>query len=110
MECRPREAQIQEHERSQRASARGEPMSRQIEWATLTMTLAGLLVVPFGPRATDAQAGGDVPAWVKRGLPAEGHAALESLIGSWRVHKSIFGNMGGRPAPPPIGSGALNTT
>jgi quinol monooxygenase YgiN len=85
-------------------------MSRQIERAMLAMALAGLLVLPVPTRATDGQAGQDVPAWVKRGFPAEGHAALEPLIGSWRVHKSIYGTMGRSPDLPPIVSDEITTT
>ena len=35
-----------------------------------------------------------VPAWVQRGIPGAGQAALEPLVGSWRVELSIYGTMG----------------
>ncbi len=44
----------------------------------------------------------ELPAWMRRGIPGKGHAALEPLIGNWRVHKSIFGTMGRSPDMPPI--------
>jgi Protein of unknown function (DUF1579) len=52
----------------------------------------------------------DVPPWVQRGTPSEGHAALAPLIGTWRVHKSIYGTMGRSPDSPPIVSDEITTT
>ena len=43
-----------------------------------------------------------VPDWVRRGIPGAGHAALAPLVGTWRVHKSIYGTMGRSPDLPPI--------
>lgn len=43
-----------------------------------------------------------VPDWLRRGIPGAGHAALKPLIGSWRVHKSIYATMGRPPDVPPI--------
>ena len=51
-----------------------------------------------------------VPAWVKRGLPSAGHAALAPLVGSWRVEMSIYGTMGRSPDLPPIVSQDIRTT
>jgi hypothetical protein len=51
-----------------------------------------------------------VPAWVQRGMPGEGHAALAPLIGSWQVEQSIYGTMGRSPDLPPIVSGDIRTT
>jgi hypothetical protein len=42
------------------------------------------------------------PAWVKRGIPGEGHAALAPLVGSWRVEQSVYGTMGRSPDLPPM--------
>src|SRR5262245_55696229 len=50
------------------------------------------------------------PAWVKRGIPGAGHAALEPLVGSWRVEMSIYGTMGRSPELPPIVSKDIRTT
>jgi quinol monooxygenase YgiN len=52
----------------------------------------------------------NLPAWVQRGLPKEGHAALEPLIGTWRVSKSVYGTMGRSPDLPPIVSDDITTT
>ena len=51
-----------------------------------------------------------VPEWVKRGIPGAGHAALEPLIGSWRVELSVYGTMGRSPDLPPIVSQDIRAT
>ena len=50
------------------------------------------------------------PAWVQRGAPSAGHAALTPLIGSWRVELSVFGAMGRSPNMPPIVSKDIRAT
>ena len=76
------------------------------------LAVAVLLAVPARAPDTNAQTTSrqDVPAWVQRGLPSEGHAALEPLIGTWQVEKSIFGTMGRSPDLPPIVSDDITTT
>jgi quinol monooxygenase YgiN len=69
--------------------------------------LVSALAQNTGAQTTTQQA---VPAWAQRGMPNEGHAALEPLIGAWRVHKSIYGTMGRSPDLPPIVSDAITTT
>jgi hypothetical protein len=49
----------------------------------------------------------DMPAWMQRGLPGPSHAALEPLIGTWRVHMSIHATFGRSPDAPPIVSDDL---
>jgi hypothetical protein len=44
----------------------------------------------------------DMPAWMRRGQPGPGHAALEPLIGTWRVQMSIYAALGRSPHEPPI--------
>src|SRR6266852_3193386 len=51
----------------------------------------------------------DLPAWVRRGIPGEGHAALKPLIATWRVHKSIYGTVGRSPDLPPVVSTDITT-
>lgn len=51
----------------------------------------------------------DVPAWVRRGIPAEGHSALAPLIGAWRTQLSVYGTMGRSPELPPIVSDDITT-
>jgi hypothetical protein len=41
----------------------------------------------------------DMPAFARRGLPGPAHAALEPLVGTWRVHKSIYIAVGTRDKP-----------
>ena len=43
-----------------------------------------------------------MPDWYKRGLPSAGHAALEPLVGLWRVHFEIHGSLGRSPDEPPL--------
>src|SRR5262249_41165528 len=50
------------------------------------------------------------PAWVQRGLPGAGHAALAPLAGTWRTEVSIYGTMGRSPDLPPIVSRDVRTT
>src|SRR5215467_12988459 len=51
-----------------------------------------------------------LPAWAERGLPKEGHAALEPPIGTWRVNNSLHGTHARPPHLPPIVSHHLTTT
>jgi quinol monooxygenase YgiN len=60
---------------------------------------------PSNPSAAQKE----LPDWVRRGIPGTGHAALEPLIGTWRVHKSISGTMGRSPDLPPIISDDITT-
>jgi hypothetical protein len=46
--------------------------------------------------ATEQQ---QMPAWALRGLPGPGHAALQSLVGTWRVENSIYIAIGRREKP-----------
>jgi quinol monooxygenase YgiN len=77
-----------------------------------TLAAAGLLAFPALAPDADGQSAPrrEVPAWVQRGSPSEGHAALEPLIGTWQVHKSVFGTMGRSPDLPPIVSDGITTT
>jgi hypothetical protein len=50
-----------------------------------------------------------VPDWMRRGLPGSGHAALSSLIGTWRVRYEVYGTLGRRGDDPPIVSDDVRT-
>jgi hypothetical protein len=52
----------------------------------------------FVPDAKQEQ----MPDWMRRGLPGPAHAALEPLVGSWRVHMSFYATFGRSPHEPPI--------
>jgi len=57
------------------------------------------------PAARQTPAAGreqEMPNWMRRGLPGPGHAALEPLIGAWRVEMSIHATFGRSPNEPPI--------
>jgi Protein of unknown function (DUF1579) len=52
----------------------------------------------------------EIPNWKRRGLPGPGHAALEPLIGTWRVQMNFYATFGRSPdAPPIIGEGLTCT-
>jgi hypothetical protein len=44
----------------------------------------------------------EMPAWKRRGLPGAGHAALEPLIGTWKVQMGFYATFGRSPQAPPI--------
>jgi hypothetical protein len=56
------------------------------------------------------QAAAAMPAWVQRGLPGEGHARLEPLVGTFKQHKMIYGTLGRDPSAPPLVSDSVTTT
>ena len=43
-----------------------------------------------------------MPKWRARGLPGPGHAALEPLVGTWRVQMNIHATMGRSADEPPL--------
>lgn len=49
----------------------------------------------------------EAPGWFCRGMPGPGQAALEPLIGTWRVHKEVHATLGRSPDDPPIVSDDL---
>jgi hypothetical protein len=50
-----------------------------------------------------------MPVWVQRGLPGEGHARLEPLVGTFKQHKMIYGTLGRDPSAPPLVSDSVTT-
>ncbi len=44
----------------------------------------------------------ELPAWIRRGLPGAGHAAIAQLVGSWRVQMGVYGVLGRRDDEPPL--------
>ena len=78
--------------------------------ATCTLALAAFAQSPGYGQQASAPGQQAVPAWVQRGIPSAGHAALAPLVGSWRVEQSIYGTMGRSPALPPIVSHDIRTT
>jgi hypothetical protein len=71
---------------------------------------AWMLAVAACALALPALAQQDPPAWVKRGIPGEAHAALAPLVGTWRVEQAVYATMGRGPDLPPIISRDLRTT
>ena len=71
-----------------------------------------LPVVPVLAQNAEAQSKTEqpAPAWVQRGIPGAGHAALAPLVGSWRAELSIYGTMGRSPDLPPIVSRDIRTS
>ena len=64
--------------------------------------LAPALAQESGGSAAPATTAQEMPDWYKRGLPSAGHAALEPLVGLWRVHFEIHGSLGRSPDEPPL--------
>jgi hypothetical protein len=52
----------------------------------------------------------EMPNWKRRGLPGPGHAALEPLIGTWRVQMNFYATFGRSPDAPPIVADGLTCT
>src|SRR5262245_11220291 len=87
-------------------------ISRSVLVAAATCTLTLLAVAQSPGFAQQGLPPGQqvVPAWVQRGSPSAGHAALGPLVGSWRVQQSVYGTMGRSPDLPPIVSQDIRTT
>ena len=75
-----------------------------------SILLTGIACVLARPILAQNTGPQSVPAWVERGIPGAGHAALTPLVGSWRVEMSIYGTMGRSPDLPPIVSYDIRTT
>src|SRR5262245_4093831 len=82
---------------------RGKPVTDILRTLALVAALAGL-ALPALPQQPAA------PAWVQRGVPGAGHAAIAPLAGTWRTEVSIYGTIGRSPDLPPIVSRDLRTT
>jgi hypothetical protein len=69
------------------------------------MVIATAMTVPSGvglaqtPGTPKARSGQELPGFVQRGLPGEGHAALKNLEGEWRVEKALYIAVGTRERP-----------
>jgi uncharacterized protein DUF1579 len=59
------------------------------------------------PDASASSARETLPDWFRRGMPGPGQAAIEPLIGTWRVHKEVYATLGRSPDEPPIVSDDL---
>jgi hypothetical protein len=44
----------------------------------------------------------EMPKWLSRGLPGQGHAVLTPLVGTWHVQMSFYGTLGRRADQPPL--------
>ena len=87
-------------------------IARSMMFAAATCTLSLPALAPSAGYAQETSPPGQqaFPAWVQRGIPRAGHAALVPLVGSWRVQQSIYGTMGRSPDLPPIVSNDIRTT
>jgi hypothetical protein len=63
---------------------------------------ASLAPGPTNVALAQGQANKAAPPFVRRGLPGPGHAALKPLIGTFRLHKEIYGTFGRTGSEPPI--------
>ena len=89
--------------------------SRSLRWMTgaqivavLTIGSLSMAVMPsaWQPQPPNPQ---EMPAWVRRGLPENGHAALKPLVGTWRVRLEVYRALGRRGDEPPIIAEDLTT-
>jgi hypothetical protein len=85
-------------------------------YSPLPLLIAAAIAVSAGLASAQEPAGGSptpaamqqqMPDWIRRGLPGPGHAALQPLIGTWRVHFEIYGTLGRSGDEPPIVSDDL---
>jgi hypothetical protein len=85
----------------------------------LVLAFTAALLMTSSPAFADARATANsqekesrqnMPGWMVRGIPGEGHKLLEPLIGQFRQHKEIHGTLGRAPNAPPIKSDAVVTT
>jgi hypothetical protein len=80
---------------------------------TTTIAVACLGALPVFTQgrsgAAAPNAGADAPAFVRRGTPSEGHAALAPLAGTWRVRYEVYGTLGRSGDEPPIVSDEIRT-
>jgi Protein of unknown function (DUF1579) len=74
----------------------------------LAQATLGVLLFSISGPGTQTQE--DMPAWVERGVPGAGHAALSPLVGRWRTRLSVYGTMGRDPDLPPLVSDEITTT
>jgi hypothetical protein len=84
--------------------------SMMVAVATCTLALPAFAQRPGYAQLASPPGQQAVPAWVQRGIPSAGHAALVPLVGSWRVQQSVYGTMGRSPDLPPIVSQDIRTT
>jgi Protein of unknown function (DUF1579) len=82
--------------------------SAQVLFATL-IALGCAVGVPHpawsqagAPGSAQPGAQAEISAWMRRGMPGLGHAALEPLIGTWRVEMGIYATFGRSGDEPPI--------
>jgi hypothetical protein len=73
-------------------------------WLT-SLTVGYVLAAPapaysqLTDRASGASNPQQMPAWAQSGLPGPSHAALEQLVGTWRVENTIYIAVGTRDKP-----------
>jgi hypothetical protein len=75
--------------------------------AACLWTLPVLTQGRSGGAASDAAQ--DAPAFLRRGMPGAGHAAIAPLAGTWRVHYEVYGTLGRSGDEPPIVSDDIRT-
>jgi hypothetical protein len=66
---------------------------------------AAVLSLSVTPTSTQ----GEVPAFVRRGMPGAGHRAIAPLAGTWRVRYEVYGTLGRSGEEPPIVSDDIRT-
>jgi hypothetical protein len=70
--------------------------------ACLALALAATTPAFAQDRAAGVNAAQALPDWYRRGMPGPQHAALESLVGLWRVRYEVRGTLGRSADEPPL--------
>lgn len=76
---------------------------------TIAVVCVTALPVLTQGRPGSAGATADPPAFLRRGMPSAGHAAITSLAGTWRVRYEVYGTLGRSGDEPPIVSDDIRT-
>jgi Protein of unknown function (DUF1579) len=72
-----------------------------------TMTIWALR---YGSSSAAPELVAETPNWARRGMPGPGHAALEPLVGRWKVRMSVRALLGRTSDDPPLVSDDLVAT
>jgi hypothetical protein len=68
----------------------------------ITIVVSSSAVAQNGSADAVPPSRSEMPKWLSRGLPGQGHAVLAPLVGTWRVQMSFYGTLGRKPDQPPL--------
>lgn len=99
--------------RQRRRATRGAMSEHRISFGTLqtVVIVAIVTMTAWALRYDNSSASPDpmveTPNWARRGVPGPGHAALEPLVGQWKVRMSVHALLGRTSDAPPLVSDDL---